>query len=298
MLCWGVLGGLSSSMIWTSAIATVGHWFFRRRGIATGLATSAGSLGGVFFPIMFERLVQRLGWEWTIRTFGFIAIVFGVLAIAMMRPRMRPNPNAKRVINFQGFRNPVFALTTVAMFMIDFACLIPPAYITTYALSKGLEDSFAYQLVAILNGASVMGRALPGFIADRWGRYNVMILSSALCAILVLGMWLSASSNVGAIAGFAALFGLCSGTAYSLPPVCISQLCRTDEYASLYGTAYSLVSLATLIGIPVSGAILDRQGGSDYQGLILCCGLAYLVSAVLFTAARVFGVGWKLKKVW
>lgn len=285
-------------MIWTSAIATVGHWFFRRRGIATGLATSAGSLGGVFLPIMFERLVQRLGWEWTIRTFGFIAIVFGVLAIAMMRPRMRPNPNAKRVINFQGFRNPVFALTTVAMFMIDFACLIPPAYITTYALSKGLEDSFAYQLVAILNGASVMGRALPGFIADRWGRYNVMILSSALCAILVLGMWLSASSNVGAIAGFAALFGLCSGTAYSLPPVCISQLCRTDEYASLYGTAYSLVSLATLIGIPVSGAILDRQGGSDYQGLILCCGLAYLVSAVLFTAARVFGVGWKLKKVW
>lgn len=66
----------------------------------------------------------------------------------MMRPRMRPNPKAKAVINFRGFRNPPFTLTTVAMFNIDFACLIPPAYITTYALSKGLEASFAYQLVA------------------------------------------------------------------------------------------------------------------------------------------------------
>lgn len=45
----------------------------------------------------------------------------------------------------------------------------------------------------ILNGASVLRRALPGFIAERWGRNNVMILSSSL----VLGMWLSASSNVG-----------------------------------------------------------------------------------------------------
>lgn len=53
----------------------MGHWFFRRRGIETGLAMSAGSLGGVFLPIMFERLVQKLGWEWTIRTFGFVSIL-------------------------------------------------------------------------------------------------------------------------------------------------------------------------------------------------------------------------------
>lgn len=130
------------------------------------------------------------------------------------------------------------------------ASLIFPAYITTYALSKGLEASFAYQLVAILNGASVLGRALPGFVADRWGRYNVMILSSSLCAILVLDMSLSASSN------FAALFGLCSGTAYNLPPVCISQLFRTDAYASLYGTAYSLVHLC--LGFCQGGKYLHR----------------------------------------
>lgn len=108
MLCWGILGGQSSSMIWISAITTVGHWFFRRARIATGLATFAGSFGGIFFPIMFKRLVQRLGWEWTIRTFGLRTILLGILAFAMMRLKAAPKPQSESGHQFPRLRNPAF----------------------------------------------------------------------------------------------------------------------------------------------------------------------------------------------
>jgi len=146
-----------------------------------------------------------------------------------------------------------------------------------------------------LNAAQVLGRTVPGWIADRWGRFNTMVLSSLPCAVVILVLWLRADST-DSIVAFAVLFGLLSGTAHSLTPVCISQLCATEEYASKYGTAYLFVSSATLIGIPISGAILGEK--QDFSRLIWFCGAFYLASAALFGVARVAGAGWKVRKIY
>ena len=180
---------------------------------------------------------------------------------------------------------------------IDMACLIPPTYLTTYALAQGVNSSLSYQLLAILNASQIIGRILPGYIADRLGRFNVMVLSSAPCAILVLALWLTAGSDEGAVIGFAATFGLFSGTAYSLTPVCISQLCRTEEYARKYGTAYLFISIATLTGIPISGAILNADGG-NFKGVILFCGSGYLASGVLLGGPQGGGGGGGIARVY
>lgn len=307
MLSFGILGGASSSLIWTSSIATVGHWFLDRRGLATGLATTAGPVGGVVFPLVIQKLIPAIGFAWAVRVIGFICLGLGLVGISLMKTRLPPDRSVKRAFNLRGFKDIRFILTILAMFAIDWAVLIPPAYLTTYALAKGVNSSLSYQLLVILNTTQIFGRALPGLIADRWGRFNTMILSSLACTIAILALWLRAGSNVGAIIGFAALYGLFSGTAYSLTPVCVSQLCETEEYASRYGTAYGFISIATLAGIPASGAILGGGGGGGgsgqddgegFRGLILTCGMAYLASTVLFTLARGVGGGWKVQKVY
>ncbi|KAG6031180.1 hypothetical protein E4U41_007654, partial [Claviceps citrina] len=46
-LSFGVLCGLGSSLVFTPSVAAVGHWFRRRRGFATGMASTAGGIGGI-----------------------------------------------------------------------------------------------------------------------------------------------------------------------------------------------------------------------------------------------------------
>ncbi|KAI9742105.1 MAG: hypothetical protein M1834_000495 [Cirrosporium novae-zelandiae] len=302
MLSFGILGGLSASILWTTGLATIGHWFYYKRAIATGLATSAGPIGGILFPILFEKLIPKIGFAWTVRTIGFICLAFGLMAITLMRPRLPPTRTLRWNANFSSFTDIRFILTTLGMFALELAVLIPSSYITTYALYIGMPSSLSYQLLAYQNAAQILGRILPNWIADYWGRFNTMVLSSLPCAIVILVLWLKASTTASVIA-FAVLFGLLSGTTSSLMAVCLSQLCRTEEYGSKYGITYLVISPASLIGIPIAGAILNEGGGGaknskNFQGLIIFCGTFYLLGSAFFALARIAGVGIKVRKVY
>ncbi|KIW10100.1 hypothetical protein PV08_11060 [Exophiala spinifera] len=291
MLALGCLGGGASSILWTSSIATLGHWFQQNRALATGLATTAGGVGGVAFPLLFGRLSQKVGFLWTMRCFALISTLCFVLGLSLLRTRLPRNSQARLVLDWRGFADLRFVLTMMAIFILDWAVLVPPAYITLYATTENLHQ-ISQHILAVLNAASILGRCLPGFIADKVGRFNVMIVCSAMCTLSILGLWLLLGSRMAGLLSFAVIYGFFSGSAYSLTPVCVAQLCRTEEYASRYGTAYGVVSVATLAGVPISGNILRTGNGENYSALIWFCGAAYAASAAVFILARGFGVGW------
>lgn len=172
-----------------------------------------------------------------------------------------------------------------AIFVLDWAVLVPPAYITTYTSFQGLTK-ISPHILAILNSASTFGRGLPGLVADRAGRFNVMIICSTMSALSIFGLWLHAESSITFLLCFAIAYGFFSGTASSLTPVYLAQLCGTEEYATKYGTAYSVVSFATLAGVPISGNILGAGGGKQYSALISFCAAAYATSTILFVLAK------------
>lgn len=294
ILAFSIFGGIASSILWTSSIATLGHWFQLNRGLATGLATTAGGFGGVIYPLLFNQLIPRLGFGWTIRCFALLSALCFLFSLLLLKTRLPTNRQASVILDWRGFKDLRFVLTMSAIFILDWAVLVPPAYITTYSTAHGFNGIAPY-ILAILNAASIFGRGIPGPVADRLGRFNIMILCSAICAASIFGLWLNAGSSVVATVAFAVLYGFFSGSAYSLTPVCVAQLCRTENYASRYGTAYGVVSLATLAGIPISGNILSAGKGDNYQALILFCGAAYAGSTGLFVVARGVGGGWRLR---
>lgn len=63
MLAVGVAGGIGSSLLFTPAISAVGHFFSAKRGIATGIAATGGSVGGVIFPLILQDLFSE-NWLW------------------------------------------------------------------------------------------------------------------------------------------------------------------------------------------------------------------------------------------
>jgi predicted MFS family arabinose efflux permease len=230
------------------------------------------------------------------RSFALMSGASFLGSFILLRTRQPINPRSKATFDWRGFKDIRFTLTMSAIFVLDWAVMVPPAYITTYASTSGFY-SLSPNILAILNSASILGRSLPGLAADKFGRFNIMIICSIMSALSIFGLWFNSASHPGLLICFALFYGFFSGSAYSLTPVCVAQLCRTDEFVTRYGTAYSLVSFATLAGVPISGSILDGQQGNRYLALISFCGAAYSVAAFLFIISRGVSHNWKIGSV-
>ena len=63
LLTYSILCGIGSSLIFTPAIGSIAHFFYRRRGATTGLAATGGSTGGIIFPLMLQRLFPEIGFS-------------------------------------------------------------------------------------------------------------------------------------------------------------------------------------------------------------------------------------------
>lgn len=297
ILVFGLLGGIGAALLFTPSIAAVAHYFKARRGNATGIAATGGSVGGIMFPLMMEKLNTSLGFAWSTRIVGFICLFLCIIANILISSRLPPNKNASANPDFRIFRNVTFLLTTVACFCMEWGMFVPMTYISSYAISKGFGQALGYEILPILNVASVFGRWLPGFYCDRIGRYNTAILAVILNVIAVFCIWLPAGSTEAGLVIFALVAGFAMGSNVSIVPVCIGQLCKTDEYGRYYATCYTVVSVGCLTGIPIAGEILESDGGR-YWGLIIFVGFIYTGACLFFAAARVKEVGWKLTAIY
>lgn len=292
ILAFGVILGVGSSLIFTPCIAAVGHWFKARRGLATGVASTAGGIGGIIYVLMLARLFDTIGYAWATRTLALICLVSICIGVCLVRSRLPPAPAASVHPDLRIFKDVSFLHLSIGVFLLEFSLFIPLAYISSYALHQGFGADFAYNLLPILNASSVVGRILPGWYADIVGPLNVCIGSVVLSFIACFGVWLPAGHTKPGVVIFAILFGIGSGTSISISPVCVGQMCKTQNYGRYYATTYTLVSFACLIGIPIAGNIVEADGG-DYRGLIILTGGIYAFSMAFLMLAKTSKLGWR-----
>lgn len=264
----------------------------RRRGLATGFAACGGSIGGIIFPLMLESLFPKLGWKWSIRVLAFVCLFLCGVANFLIRSRLPPAKNASTHPDFKIFRDKAFFFTTLGIFLLEFALFIPVTYISSYARAQGFSTAFSYQILPILNAASAIGRALPGYWGDKIGPFNINLIMIVLSVVACLGVWLPAGGTTAGLVIFALLLGFASGSNVSITPVCIGRLCRTQHYGRYYATCYTIVSFACLVGVPIGGNILTSNGGS-YWGVIVFTGGVYVGSFASLYAAKACSVGWR-----
>jgi predicted MFS family arabinose efflux permease len=272
----------------------LGHWFDANRGLATGLACTAGGLSGVFFSLIILYVAPVLGFAWAMRIIGMISAVLCTLACLLLKTRLPANTEAGMAVDFGALRDGRYALRMAAIWLVEFAAFIPYVYLVSYGLHAGVGRDVSYQLCIFLNVGAIPGRALPGILADRLGRFNIMIVTAIGCAVSTLALWYCGGNTKGAVVAYAVLYGFWSGAAISLTPVCISQVCRMEDYGKRNGTMITLVSLGTLTGIPMAGAIQESEGGG-FSGLIIFAGVLYLATAGAFLLARGVAGGWGVR---
>ncbi|KAL3426863.1 major facilitator superfamily transporter [Phlyctema vagabunda] len=282
MLVYGILSGASSAFLTTTALAVVAHWFEAKRGMASGIAFVGSSAGGIAFPLIMGPMLEKLGWAWTLR---IIAIVIGVLMVAgnlCIRGRL-PSRRNGGAIDLRCFRDMRFTWATIGVSCFEFVLFGALGLLPTYALRQGFSLQTSFNIIAILNAGSALGRSMAGWFSDRFGRFNTMILTLVWSLIVTYGLWLPVGNNIILFYFFAPLFGFGSGSIISMAPVCVGQLCKADEYGQWYGTSYSVVSFATFLCIPIGGQLLPVAGS---EGFVAFWGGMLFLSLISFVMAR------------
>lgn len=123
VIVFGILAGVGTALIFTPTIAAVGHFFYEKRGNATGVAAMGGAIGGIVFPLMLQNLFPKVGWGWATRIQGFVFVVLLVLANLLVRSRLPPKPNQSIMPDFMIFRQLNFALVTAGTFFMEWVRL-------------------------------------------------------------------------------------------------------------------------------------------------------------------------------
>ena len=142
---------------------------------------------------------------------------------------------------------------------------------------------------------SIIGRTVPNAVADKVGRFNVMIVMSAFTSILILALWLPATGNAANIV-FAALFGIASGAGIGLTPALCAQVSPIQEIGIRTGTIFSIAAFAALTGSPIGGQIIGDSNGS-FKYAIVFGGVSCAIGTALFIATRISHAGIKLVKI-
>ncbi|KAK4043750.1 major facilitator superfamily domain-containing protein [Parachaetomium inaequale] len=297
----GILGSLGSTLLFTPAIAAISHIFTaRRRGLATGIATTASSASAVVFPFLLQALFVRVGWAWTVRALALLCLALAVAANFFIRSSLHParaaavttqeDSSSSPHPHARVFRTRGFTLTVVAVSCAQLAASLPLSYMSAYVLGRGFSHAESFEVVAIVNASSAVGRVALGWAADRVGPFNASVACAAVAALACFGVWLPAGGTKAGVVVFALVFGGVSGGGVCLAPVAVGRLCKTGEFGRYYGACYTIASLLVVLAVPVVEQVARSRGG-DYLGLVLATGVLYLAAAVAFAAARVAVVG-------
>ena len=293
ILAFSILGGLSTSMIFNPSVAVLGQYFNRRRSLATGISFLGGSAGGVFVPLMLEHLFPQIGYGWSIRVLGFIVLGLSIVTCICVQGRTtREDVDWREALpDIKSLRHLDFAACTAGVFLVEWGFFVPVIYLVGYARSQGLSSGYSNAIIAYMNIASSFGRVIPGWLADRYGCYNVVIISCLLTGIFCCAVWIPAGTTKAGLTVFVVLFGLGSGSTISATPNCVANISPLSDYGKRYGTAYSLASIAVLTGAPIAGALTDN----NYLGLQLFAGCSFILAGIAFIIARLIAAGRKLQ---
>jgi OFA family oxalate/formate antiporter-like MFS transporter len=281
-----VIAGLGAGAVYGTCVGNALKWFPDKRGLAAGITAAGFGAGAALTVIPIANMIASSGYEKTFFFFGILqgAVIF-VCALFLAKPQpprgVQPQPRivtTKVDYNVgQMMRTPTFWLTYVLFVAVAAGGLMATAQIgpiaKDYGFAKMPMNMLGFTLplltmtLTIDNLANGFTRPLCGFISDRIGRENTMLLVFVGEGLAMLG--LMKFGHVPALfMTFAALVFLFWGEIYSIFPALVADTFGIKNAAANAGTMYTAKGTASLL-VPLS-AVLSKGGNWDRVFLFSC----------------------------
>ena len=278
-LSYGLLVGLGIALVYTPSIASVQPWFTTRRGLAGGIASSGVGAGTLLVPVLVAMAIGPMPWREAMQLLALVVLLLGLLAAGLLRraPGVQATSGASGGSSSglslrETLRTPTFRWLYLATVLASPVMFIPFAHVSASARDLGLGEAFAVGLVGLIGVGSLVGRFAIGWLADRLGRAQTLVLMQLSMGASYL-VW-GAAGGQGLLVVFALWFGLSYGSIVSLLPAICMDYFGGKSVASVVGALYSGAAFGNLLGPVLAGAVFDGSG--HYLGVMAVCGVLSL----------------------
>ena len=254
LFCQGLLiGALGTSGTFGPMIASVSHWFVRRRGIAMSLAASGSYVAGTIWPPFVHYLSENLGWRDTHLIIGGICFLIMVPFALFLRgeapSQTTGTMGGQNKSSGASIMSPSLlqTLLIVAGITCCVAMAMPQVHIVAHCVDLNIGAKRGAEMLSIMFGLGVVSRIIFGFLTDWVGAAWALFIGSSLQAFSLL-LYLPADGVISLYI-VSAMFGLFQG---GIVPA-YAVLVREYFPASQAGIRVGIVLSATIGGMAFGG---------------------------------------------
>lgn len=320
-LTQGLLLGIGTCLVYMTSVTIAPTWFAARRGLAMGIILSGTGVGGVVWAPAIKACIDGIGYRNTLRLTGAVSFVLNASASAAMtwepsrkaqielennsplgRQRGRRSLILPPLVDLRLLKTRKFAAQALGGFFQAAAYYIPVFFFAAYATTLGYSTTTGANFIALSNACNAVGKIVIGYAADRYGRLNILLLTTGISAIATLVFWLpstllynnqeqDSAAARGLFIAFVIFYGIFASAYVALFPTSLVELFGPQNFASVNGFLYMVRGAATMIGTPVGGLLIrGAAGGGGGLGPRAYEGLTVLVS--MFLVAATVAVAW------
>src|SRR5213592_3429479 len=257
------------------------RWFERSRGKAMGFAYLGIGIGGAIVPLLAHALNQKLGWRGALVTLGVLMIAIAFPSAWFVREAPARGPASERDAE-AGARAPVGAVFRAPAFYLlalGSMCSIAAVGGTMQnlklflSLDQKLGQGEIARVLSLVLWASVAGRLLMGWLADRLPKKHVMLLIYSIVASAI--PLLFAASSPGVLYLFAVVFGIGLGGDYMIIPLMAAELFGVQVLGRVMGLVLTADGLAEAFS-PMLVAKLRDSSENYANGFAVLIILAFI----------------------
>lgn len=261
------------------------RWFDKSRGKAMGFAYLGIGIGGATVPWISHALVQHFGWQAALRLLGLL-IVLVSLPLAFL---VKETPPFAADRTMAGPAEMKSAFRTLAFYLLTLGSMCSIAAVSGtqqnlklfLSLDRHYSQSDAARVLSLVLSFSIAGRLLMGWLADRFSKKYVMLLTYLLVAAGIPLLFLGHTPF--SLYGSAAVFGIGLGGDYMIIPLMTAEIFGVRVLGRLMGVILTAGGVAEAVSPWLTGRLRDATG--DYS---TSCFL--LVGVALLGAIAVLGL--------
>jgi MFS family permease len=261
-----LIGLLGNAAFYAPLLIYVSRWFDRRRGTALALISSGQYIAGIVWPSIFERSIERFGWQATMTGFAVVTVVL-VLPVVLVGLGPAPEPpaaplprgprrNAAQVLGLPP--NAVQVLLCLAGFLCCVPMALPAAHLVAFCSDLGIPATQGAAMLSVMLACAFVSRQFWGWFGDRFGGLRAVLAGSA-CQAAAIACFLPTQTEAGLFAVVAA-YGL--GFSGIIPSyvLAVRELFPSTQAAWRVPTLLFTAMCGMAFGSWFGGALYDHFG--------------------------------------